>query len=148
MNEKSNNIELTSTKDDIQVDSINENFYSSENRVRNRQVEEENSEEFENLTLSELTRRVHQCEHEEIRDWPKRPYKTIIIVFLLLFSGLLFTFFGYYKYSTNHTYDVYLPYSFLGGLLLFPGIYYTFILINIWLDREGYDYSELPEMHE
>jgi hypothetical protein len=148
MNEKSNNIELASRKDDIQVESINETFHSSDNRVRNRYETREDSEDYDNLTLAELSRRVHDCEHEEIKDWPKRPYKTMMLVFLLLFSGLLFTFFGVYKYSTNHTYDVYLPYTFLGVLLLFPGVYYTYILINIWLDREGYDYSELPEMHE
>lgn len=95
-----------------------------------------------------MSRMIHDCEHSPIKDWPKRPYKTIFIVFLLLFSGILFTTMGYLKYSTNNTYDVYLPYTVLGILLLFPGVYYTFILINIWLDREGYEYSELPEMNE
>ncbi len=55
---------------------------------------------------------------------------------------------GYYKYTTNHTYDVYLPYMGLGFLLLFPGVYYLVIMINIWIDREGYDYTDLPDLNE
>jgi len=49
---------------------------------------------------------------------------------------------------TNDTYDVYLPYTCLGILLLFPGIYYSFILIGILLNREGYDYSDLPDLND
>jgi hypothetical protein len=55
---------------------------------------------------------------------------------------------GYYKFSTNHTYDVYLPYMGLGFLLLFPGVYYTFILFHIIIGTEGYEYSELPDLND
>jgi len=55
---------------------------------------------------------------------------------------------GYYKYRTDHTWDVYVSYSCLGVMLLFPGVYYTFILINIWLGREDYDYSDVPDFNE
>lgn len=66
----------------------------------------------------------------------------------MLISGILFLGMSYHKYTNNHTYDVYLPYGVLGFLLMFPGVYYTFILVNILLDREGYDYSELPDLNE
>jgi hypothetical protein len=55
---------------------------------------------------------------------------------------------GIYSYATDHTYDVYLPYLGLGGLLCFPGFYYTFMLINILIGSEGYEYSDLPDLNE
>jgi hypothetical protein len=69
-------------------------------------------------------------------------------VFLLLFSGILFISVGTYKFLDNQTYDHYLPYNVLGTLLLIPGVYYTFILINVWLGREGYDYDLVPDLNE
>lgn len=91
---------------------------------------------------------IHHIDHPQIKDWPKRPYKTIAIIFLLLLSGMLFTGLGIEKYLTDHTYDVYVPFISLGVILLIPGVYYTFILINIWLGREDYDYELVPDMNE
>jgi hypothetical protein len=63
-----------------------------------------------------------------------------------LFSGVLFTTVGLNNYLNNKTYDHYLPYLLLGFLLLFPGIYYTVILIFIWMGKEEYDYEMIPDI--
>ena len=67
---------------------------------------------------------------------------------MLLLSGLLFTFVGLSKYSSDHSYDVYLPFTILGFLLLIPGVYYSFILANILIGVEGYEYSDIPDLNE
>jgi hypothetical protein len=100
------------------------------------------------MTDSEISKLIHNVDHPQIKDWPKRPNKTIVIVFLLLFSGLLFVYMGITKYLSDHTYDIYLPYTLLGILLLFPGVYYTVIFICILIGKEDYDYSDLPDLDE
>ncbi len=95
-----------------------------------------------------MSKLIHNYDHPEIKDWPNRPYKTIIIVFMLLLSGILFIYTGYNKYSTDHTYDVYIPYTLLGALISIPGFYYTGIFVMILLGVEGYDYSELPDLND
>lgn len=55
---------------------------------------------------------------------------------------------GIYKFITDHTYDIYLPYLGLGTMLLFPGIYYTVIFIGILMGAEGYEYDSLPDLSE
>jgi hypothetical protein len=68
---------------------------------------------------------------------------------MLLFSGLLFTWFGLSTWAKGEkTWDNYIPYIFLGILLLFPGVYYGFILINIWYGTEGYEYSDVPDLSD
>ncbi len=69
-------------------------------------------------------------------------------MFLLLLSGLLFIYVGISKYASGNTYDVYLPFSVLGILLLIPGIYYSFILINVLIGVEGYEYSDIPDLSD
>ncbi len=66
----------------------------------------------------------------------------------MLISGILFTCVGIYKYKNNQTYDIYLPYLGLGVLLLIPGVYYTFLLINIWLGTEEYEYDLIPDLSD
>jgi hypothetical protein len=55
---------------------------------------------------------------------------------------------GIHKYTEGSTYDIYLPYICLGVLLLFPGVYYTFILVNVLLGREDYEYTDLPDLSD
>jgi len=64
----------------------------------------------------------------------------------LLFSGVLFTTVGLNNCLNKKTYDHYLPYFLLGFILLFPGIYYTVILIFIWMGKEEYDYEMIPDI--
>jgi len=71
-----------------------------------------------------------------------------MIVFLLLFSGALFYTMGVYKFFTDGTWDQYVSYTMLGGLLLIPGIYYTFHIVNIWIGTKGYSYEMLPDLSE
>lgn len=66
----------------------------------------------------------------------------------MLFSGLLFSTVGFSSYMNNKTYDNYLPYIVLGILLLFPGVYYSVILVLIWLGREEYEYDLIPELSD
>jgi len=69
-------------------------------------------------------------------------------VFLLFFSGLLFSSVGLSNYLNNKTYDHYLPYTLLGLMVLIPGVYYLVVLILIWSGREEYDYDIIPEMSD
>jgi hypothetical protein len=100
------------------------------------------------MSVSEMSKLIHSIDHPEIKDWPKRPYKTIVIVFMLLFSGILFVAMGIYKFFTDHTYDIYVPNIFLGLLLLIPGLYYSIIFILILIGADGWEYSELPDLSQ
>jgi hypothetical protein len=102
-----------------------------------------------------MSKLVHSHTPPKIKDWPKRPYKTIgivintlIKVFLLLSSGLLFFIYSIIKFTDGSTYDIYLPYFILGTLLLIPGVYYTYILICVLLGKEGYKYKLIPDMSQ
>ena len=103
-----------------------------------------------------MTRMIHSAYHHEIKDWPKRPYKTIAIVkineliqvILLLISGIIFVSVGYYKFMTDHTYDIYVPYIILGIMLLIPGLFYFVILVFIIIGIEGYEYNSLPDLSD
>lgn len=48
----------------------------------------------------------------------------------------------------DKTYDHYLPFFLLGFILLIPGIYYTVILIFIWMGKEEYEYDMIPDIAE
>jgi len=65
-----------------------------------------------------------------------------------LFSGVLFDYVGLSNYLSDKTYDHYLPYFLLGSILLIPGIYYTVILILIWMGKEEYEYEMIPDISE
>ena len=126
----------------------------NENKPKKRN-DSNNNEDINMLDVDEISNRIKNFEPNEIKDFIKRPFKTIAIVtliiiqvFLLLCSGILFVSVGTYKFFDNQTYDHYLPYTILGTLLLIPGVYYSFILINIWLSREGYDYDLVPDLNE
>ena len=67
---------------------------------------------------------------------------------MLLFSGILFTTVGITNFTNNKTYDHYLPYLLLGFMLLIPGVYYTIILVMIWLGKEEYEYDLIPELSD
>ena len=134
--------------DDIHIEEMKEN-------PKKRKKHSNEQENFNDLDIDELKNRIKSFEPREIKDFIKRPFKTIFIVFryliqvfLLLLSGCLFVSVGIYKFFNNETYDHYLPYSVLGGLLMIPGVYYTFILINVWFGREGYDYELVPDLSE
>lgn len=145
-------IELTQAeKDDITVEDDGDNVITKSkvrDRAGNNNKNKTKEDKYENLPVKEMSKLIHSFEPIEIKDWPKRPYKTIALVFLLLFSGILFIYMSIHKYLTDHTWDVYVPYGALGILISIPGFYYTFILINVWLDREGYDYSDIPDMND
>lgn len=67
---------------------------------------------------------------------------------MLLFSGVLFTTVGIHNFMSDKTYDHYLPYFLLGTILLIPGIYYTVVLIFIWMGKEEYEYEMIPDIAE
>ena len=83
-----------------------------------------------------------------IKDWPKIPYKTIFIILLLLCSSILFIYTGIHKYTENEKWTVWLSYLVLGIMLVIPGGYYSFFLINILIGTAGYEYSDLPDLSE
>ena len=82
------------------------------------------------------------------KDWPKIPYKTIFIILLLLCSSILFIYTGIHKYTENEKWTVWLSYLVLGIMLIIPGGYYSFFLINILIGTAGYEYSDLPDLSE
>jgi len=48
----------------------------------------------------------------------------------------------------DKTFYDYLPYIVLGILLMIPGIYYSIILILIWIGKEEYEYDLIPELSD
>lgn len=100
------------------------------------------------MTREQITQAINNFEPPVISDFPKIPYKTIMITLLLFFSSILFITVGIHKYQTDHTWDVYVSYLLLGILLFIPGAYFTFMLMNILLRRPGYDYSDLPDLSD
>lgn len=61
---------------------------------------------------------------------------------------MLFSTVGFINYRNDKSYGDYLPYIMLGFLLLIPGLYYTIILIFIWIGKEEYEYDLIPELND
>ena len=66
-------------------------------------------------------------------------------IFLLLFVGIIFLSLGLYKLFFSN--DNYIPFFVPGILLIIPGAYYSYILINILMGREYYDYDLIPDLN-
>ncbi len=113
------------------------------NKKKNKEKEKK-----EEISEEEMKRIISNYDPPAILDWPKIPYKTIFIIFLLLFSSILFLYTGITKYKANEKWTVWFSYILLGSLLIIPGGFYTFYLINILLHREGWNYEDLPDLSE
>lgn len=96
----------------------------------------------------DLKRLISSYEPPEITDWPKIPYKTIFVILLLLFGSILFLFTSAGKYKEGKPWKEWLPHGILGGMLIIPGLYYSFFLLNILMGRRGYTYDLLPDLSE
>ena len=113
------------------------------NKKKNKEKEKK-----EEISEEEMKRIISNYDPPAILDWPKIPYKTIFIIFLLLFSSILFLYTGITKYKASEKWTVWFSYILLGSLLIIPGGFYTFYLINILLHREGWNYEDLPDLSE
>ena len=107
-----------------------------------------NSKDKKEYAEEELTKMINSYDPPAIKDWPKIPYKTIVITFLLFFSSILFIYTGVKKYKENEKWTSWLSYTALGGLLSIPGFYYTFYIVCILLKVKGYEYEDLPDLSD
>ena len=143
-------------KDDIKIEEISNESYkftemSSLKEETTKNINEEEPEE--NINLNEISdetmkKYISNYEPPAIKDWPKRPYKTIFIIILLFSSGILFIYNAITRYKEGESKWTVFSYILLGILVLIPGVYYGFILINILISRPGYEYEELPDLSE
>ena len=105
-------------------------------------------DEIANMTDEQIKEAIRDYEPTPILDWPKIPYKSIFVIFLLLFSSILFIFMGIKKYNEKDKWYNWFAYLFLGVLLLIPGAFYGFIFINIIIGVRGYRYEDLPDLSD
>ena len=100
------------------------------------------------MSNEQIKQAIRDYEPTPILDWPKIPYKSICIIFLLFFSSILFIYMGIKLFRENDKWYQWFSYLFLGVLLFIPGIFYLVILINILLGVRGYRYEDIPDLSE
>ncbi len=105
-------------------------------------------DEIANMTDEQIKEEIRAYEPTPILDWPKIPYKSILVIFLLFFSSILFLYMGVKKFNENEKWYNWFSYIFLGVLLFIPGVFYLFILINILIGTTGYRYEDIPDLSE
>ena len=140
-------------KDDIKIEDIpnDSNKFTEMSSLKEETTKSINEEPEENnneISDETMKKYISNYEPPEIKDWPKRPYKTIFIIILLFSSGILFIYNAITRYKEGESKWTVLSYILLGTLVLIPGIYYGFILVNILISRPGYEYDELPDLSE
>ena len=100
------------------------------------------------MSDEQIKEAIRDYEPTPILDWPKIPYKSICIIFLLFFSSILFIYMGVKQFRENEKWYHWFSYLFLGILLFIPGTFYLVILINILLGVRGYRYVDIPDLSE
>ena len=100
------------------------------------------------MSDEQIKEAIRDYEPTPILDWPKIPYKSICIIFLLFFSSILFIYMGIKQFRENEKWYHWFSYLFLGILLFIPGFFYLVILINILLGVRGYRYEDIPDLNE
>ena len=100
------------------------------------------------MSDEQIKEAIRDYEPTPILDWPKIPYKSICIIFLLFFSSILFIYMGVKQFREKEKWYHWFSYLFLGILLFIPGIFYLVILINILLGVRGYRYEDIPDLSE
>ena len=105
-------------------------------------------DEIANMTNDQIKEAISRYEPTPITDWPKIPYKSIFIIFLLLFSSILFIYMGIKKILEKDKWYNWFSYLLLGVLLFIPGVFYGFFLINILLGTGGYRYEDIPDLSD
>ena len=100
------------------------------------------------MSDEQIKEAIRDYEPTPILDWPKIPYKSICIIFLLFFSSILFIYMGVKQFRENEKWYHWFSYLFLGILLFIPGFFYLVILINILLGVRGYRYEDIPDLSE
>lgn len=137
-------------EDDIIIENTTSDISSLKgNHTKQRKADSANASknDYSDITEEQMKRMISDFDPPKIKDWPNIPYKTIFITLLLFFSSILFLYNGITKYKNNETWDQYLSYMLLGGMLIIPGAYYSFILVNIIIGSEGYEYKILPKLN-
>ena len=101
-----------------------------------------------NMTDNQIKEAIRDYDPIPILDFPKIPYKSILIILLLFSSSILFIYTSIVKYKDNDKWYHWFSYLFLGALLFIPGVFYGFILINVLIGRRGYRYEDIPDLSE
>ncbi len=105
-------------------------------------------DEIANMNQEEIKEAIRNYNPIPILDFPKIPYKSIFIILLLFGSSILFLYSGVVKYKEKDKWYNWFSYIFLGILLIIPGAYYGFVLINVLLGTLGYKYEDIPDISE
>ena len=121
---------------------------STQTKVNKKRKYGDYRDEIANMTDEQIKQAISQYEPTPILDWPKIPYKSIGIIFLLLFSSIFFIYMGIKKIIEKDKWYNWFSYLLLGVLLFIPGIFYGFYLINILLGVEGYRYEDIPDLSD
>ena len=100
------------------------------------------------MSDEQIKQAIRDYEPTPILDWPKIPYKSICVIFLLFFSSILFIYMGIKQFRENEKWYHWFSYLFLGVLLFIPGIFYLVNLINILLGVQLYRYEDIPDLSD
>ncbi len=84
---KAKNIELSQTVTLILIKEADDFLIEREEGQRERKIEKP----IDEMNLSEMSNIIHSFDHPKIKDWPNRPYKTILLVNLYNIGFLLTT---------------------------------------------------------
>ena len=71
------------------------------------------------MTENEIKEAIRDYDPIPILDFPKIPYKSILIIFLLFFSSILFIYTGVVKFNSKDKWYHWFSYMLLGVLLFF-----------------------------
>ena len=146
-NSNENNNEAKTTENDLsELSHLKKE--STQTKVNKKRKYGDYRDEIANMTDEQIKQAISQYEPTPILDWPKIPYKSIGIIFLLLFSSILFIYMGIKKIIEKDKWYNWFSYLLLGVLLFIPGIFYGFYLINILLGVKGYRYEDIPDLSD
>lgn len=145
----SQNETTVNSNDDIIIEDDKETEMTNLKESSTRRVNQSQpTNEKKEYTVEELSSLIGNYDPPQIKDWPKIPYKTILITFLLLFSSVLFIYTGMKKFKENEKWTSWLSYLTLGGMLSIPGFYYSFFIVCILIGVKGYEYEHLPDLSD
>lgn len=110
-------------------------------RIANEEVEVSEADLNENF---EYFLRAHFP--KSLRKTGKRKWKSFFWVLFMLFMSLFVFWIGYYKMKyQNETMKELWSVFVLGVMLAIPGFYYGFILLMIFMDFPGFNFSMIPD---
>ena len=148
-NNSANEINTSSTKTDNDLSELSQlKKESTKNNENRKRKYGDYRDEIANMSDEQIKEAIREYEPTPILDWPKIPYKSIVVILLLFFSSILFIYMGVKTFKENEKWYHWFSYIFLGVLLFIPGAFYGYILINILIGRRGYRYEDIPDLSD